>query len=138
MRRAGRAPCRIGFSGLHFTPSLGSSLPSSFGRRARQHPRLSSRGAFDRSGLARPLMHRVVPGRTTRGASWFADVRPWNHRVPKTQKTLPAKRSHCHVHLDARCRMTLLFLELALMLVVILVASELFTNALEHLGERLG
>jgi cation:H+ antiporter len=34
--------------------------------------------------------------------------------------------------------MTLLFLELALMLVVILVASELFTNALEHLGERLG
>ena len=34
--------------------------------------------------------------------------------------------------------MTLLLLELALMLVVILVASELFTNALEHLGERLG
>jgi cation:H+ antiporter len=34
--------------------------------------------------------------------------------------------------------MTLLFLQLALMLVVILAASELFTNALEHLGERLG
>ena len=34
--------------------------------------------------------------------------------------------------------MTLLFLQLALMLVVILAASELFTNALEHLGEKLG
>ncbi len=34
--------------------------------------------------------------------------------------------------------MTMLFLELALMLCVILAASELFTNALEHLGERLG
>jgi cation:H+ antiporter len=34
--------------------------------------------------------------------------------------------------------MTMLFLELALMLAVILIASELFTNALEHLGERLG
>jgi len=33
--------------------------------------------------------------------------------------------------------MTGLFLELACMLVVILVAAELFTNALEHLGERL-
>jgi cation:H+ antiporter len=30
------------------------------------------------------------------------------------------------------------FLQLTLMLVVILAASELFTNALEHLGERLG
>jgi cation:H+ antiporter len=34
--------------------------------------------------------------------------------------------------------MTLLFIELVFMLAVILVASELFTNALEHLGERLG
>ncbi|SAL75713.1 sodium/calcium exchanger membrane region [Caballeronia terrestris] len=34
--------------------------------------------------------------------------------------------------------MTLLFLELAAMLAIILVASELFTNALEHLGERMG
>jgi cation:H+ antiporter len=34
--------------------------------------------------------------------------------------------------------MTMLFLELALMLCIILAASELFTNALEHLGERLG
>jgi cation:H+ antiporter len=34
--------------------------------------------------------------------------------------------------------MTMLFLELALMLAIILIASELFTNALEHLGERLG
>jgi cation:H+ antiporter len=34
--------------------------------------------------------------------------------------------------------MTMLFLQLALMLVMILAASELFTNALEHLGERLG
>jgi cation:H+ antiporter len=34
--------------------------------------------------------------------------------------------------------MTLLFVELAIMLAVILVAAELFTNALEHLGERLG
>lgn len=34
--------------------------------------------------------------------------------------------------------MTLLFMQLALMLVLILAASELFTNALEHLGERLG
>jgi cation:H+ antiporter len=34
--------------------------------------------------------------------------------------------------------MTLLWLELALMLLVILAAAELFTNALEHLGERLG
>ncbi|KDR32908.1 MULTISPECIES: sodium:calcium antiporter [Caballeronia] len=34
--------------------------------------------------------------------------------------------------------MTMLFLELALMLAIILVAAELFTNALEHLGERLG
>ena len=34
--------------------------------------------------------------------------------------------------------MTLLFVQLALMLVVILAASELFTNALEHLGEKLG
>ena len=34
--------------------------------------------------------------------------------------------------------MTTLFIELALMLAVILVASELFTNALEHLGDRLG
>ncbi|NML32104.1 sodium:calcium antiporter [Paraburkholderia antibiotica] len=33
--------------------------------------------------------------------------------------------------------MTGLFVELAIMLVVILVAAELFTNALEHLGERL-
>ncbi|KXU83400.1 sodium:proton exchanger [Paraburkholderia monticola] len=33
--------------------------------------------------------------------------------------------------------MTQLFLELALMLAVILVAAEVFTNALEHLGERL-
>ncbi|MGF6569897.1 cation:H+ antiporter [Paraburkholderia sp. GAS333] len=33
--------------------------------------------------------------------------------------------------------MTSLFFELAVMLVVILVAAELFTNALEHLGERL-
>ncbi len=32
----------------------------------------------------------------------------------------------------------MLFLELSLMLAVILIASELFTNALEHLGERLG
>jgi cation:H+ antiporter len=34
--------------------------------------------------------------------------------------------------------MTMRFLQLTLMLVVILAASELFTNALEHLGERLG
>jgi cation:H+ antiporter len=34
--------------------------------------------------------------------------------------------------------MTMLFLQLALMLAVILAAAELFTNALEHLGERLG
>ena len=34
--------------------------------------------------------------------------------------------------------MTLLWLELVLMLLVILAAAELFTNALEHLGERLG
>ncbi|KMY86582.1 Ca2+/Na+ antiporter [Candidatus Paraburkholderia calva] len=34
--------------------------------------------------------------------------------------------------------MTMLFLELVLMLAVILTTSELFTNALEHLGERLG
>ncbi|MDR5736921.1 MULTISPECIES: sodium:calcium antiporter [unclassified Caballeronia] len=34
--------------------------------------------------------------------------------------------------------MTMLFLELAFMLAIILIASELFTNALEHLGERLG
>jgi cation:H+ antiporter len=34
--------------------------------------------------------------------------------------------------------MTLLCLELVLMLAVILAAAELFTNALEHLGERLG
>lgn len=33
--------------------------------------------------------------------------------------------------------MTPLFLELVLMLAVILVAAEIFTNALEHLGERL-
>lgn len=33
--------------------------------------------------------------------------------------------------------MTTLLLELAIMLVVILAAAELFTNALEHLGERL-
>ena len=33
--------------------------------------------------------------------------------------------------------MATLILELVLMLVVILVAAELFTNALEHLGERL-
>lgn len=33
--------------------------------------------------------------------------------------------------------MTAYLLELALMLVIILVAAELFTNALEHLGERL-
>ena len=33
--------------------------------------------------------------------------------------------------------MTGLVFELAIMLVVILVAAELFTNALEHLGERL-
>ncbi|WP_341317399.1 sodium:calcium antiporter [Paraburkholderia sp. IMGN_8] len=33
--------------------------------------------------------------------------------------------------------MTQLFLELVLMLAVILVAAEVFTNALEHLGERL-
>ena len=34
--------------------------------------------------------------------------------------------------------MTMLFVELGLMLAIILIASELFTNALEHLGERLG
>jgi cation:H+ antiporter len=34
-------------------------------------------------------------------------------------------------------RVTSLLVELAIMLVVILVAAELFTNALEHLGERL-
>ncbi|WP_285174076.1 hypothetical protein, partial [Mycobacterium tuberculosis] len=34
--------------------------------------------------------------------------------------------------------MTMLFIELAFMLAIILIASELFTNALEHLGERLG
>ncbi|TXI80410.1 MAG: sodium:calcium antiporter, partial [Cupriavidus sp.] len=34
--------------------------------------------------------------------------------------------------------MILLWLELVLMLLVILAAAELFTNALEHLGERLG
>ncbi|RQS19334.1 sodium:calcium antiporter [Burkholderia sp. Bp8998] len=33
--------------------------------------------------------------------------------------------------------MTLMLVELAFMLIVILVAAELFTNALEHLGERL-
>jgi cation:H+ antiporter len=33
---------------------------------------------------------------------------------------------------------SLLWLQLALMLLVILVSAELFTNALEHLGERLG
>ena len=33
--------------------------------------------------------------------------------------------------------MTLMFVELAFMLVVILIAAEVFTNALEHLGERL-
>ncbi|MDI9701539.1 sodium:calcium antiporter, partial [Burkholderia cenocepacia] len=33
--------------------------------------------------------------------------------------------------------MTFMFVELAFMLVVILVAAEVFTNALEHLGERL-
>ena len=31
----------------------------------------------------------------------------------------------------------MVFLELLLMLVVILVAAEIFTNALEHLGEKL-
>lgn len=34
--------------------------------------------------------------------------------------------------------MTLLWIELVLMLLVILAAAEIFTNALEHLGERLG
>ena len=34
--------------------------------------------------------------------------------------------------------MTNLLLELLAMLLVILVAAELFTNALEHLGEKLG
>ena len=34
--------------------------------------------------------------------------------------------------------MTLLWLQLALMLLVILLSAELFTNALEHLGQRLG
>lgn len=34
--------------------------------------------------------------------------------------------------------MTLLVMELLAMLLVILIAAELFTNALEHLGERLG
>jgi cation:H+ antiporter len=34
--------------------------------------------------------------------------------------------------------MTMLFLQLTLMLVVILAASKLSTNAVEHLGERLG
>lgn len=34
--------------------------------------------------------------------------------------------------------MIILWLELALMLLVILAAAEIFTNALEHLGERLG
>ncbi|TXH05799.1 MAG: sodium:calcium antiporter [Nevskiaceae bacterium] len=34
--------------------------------------------------------------------------------------------------------MTLLWLQLGLMLLVILLSAELFTNALEHLGERLG
>ncbi|KWB34455.1 sodium:proton exchanger [Burkholderia cepacia] len=33
--------------------------------------------------------------------------------------------------------MTFMFVELAVMLIVILVAAEVFTNALEHLGERL-
>jgi cation:H+ antiporter len=33
--------------------------------------------------------------------------------------------------------MTLMLVELAFMLIVILIAAELFTNALEHLGERL-
>ncbi|HDR9239780.1 TPA: sodium:calcium antiporter [Burkholderia vietnamiensis] len=33
--------------------------------------------------------------------------------------------------------MTLMLVELAIMLIVILIAAELFTNALEHLGERL-
>jgi len=31
----------------------------------------------------------------------------------------------------------MVFLELLLMLVVILIAAEVFTNALEHLGEKL-
>ena len=30
------------------------------------------------------------------------------------------------------------FLELFIMLIVILIAAEVFTNALEHLGEKLG
>jgi hypothetical protein len=32
----------------------------------------------------------------------------------------------------------MVFLQLLLMLLVILVAAEVFTNALEHLGEKLG
>jgi len=32
----------------------------------------------------------------------------------------------------------MVFLELLAMLVVILIAAEVFTNALEHLGEKLG
>ena len=34
--------------------------------------------------------------------------------------------------------MTLLVVELLVMIVLILVAAAMFTNALEHLGERLG
>ncbi len=33
--------------------------------------------------------------------------------------------------------MTLSFFQLAISLIIILIASEIFTNALEHLGERL-
>lgn len=32
----------------------------------------------------------------------------------------------------------MIFLELLAMLIVILIAAEVFTNALEHLGEKLG
>jgi cation:H+ antiporter len=67
----------------------------------------------------------------------FIYVRPWRAYVLLDSPLQAHPPVPCLSSLWRGCRMTQLFLQLALMLVVILVAAEVFTNALEHLGERL-
>src|SRR3990167_10339285 len=73
-----------------------------------------------------------------------AEAMPWRlifmlfmHYLPSLIKTLIKFVSIPFSNKLILGRLTMVFLTLFLMLIVILIAAEVFTNALEHLGEKL-
>ncbi|CBW73608.1 Sodium/calcium antiporter [Mycetohabitans rhizoxinica HKI 454] len=145
------AACRLecaGLWGVAFPalPGRGCDAAAGLSGRAasvrRQHARKiaptvsgSCRGALGPRGFGQTIDAAPRPGRTV-APRHGSCVRPWRYRAP-SPFPLPACPFGHAARCDGSVRMTWLVLELMLMLAVILVAAELFTNALEHLGERM-